>query len=285
MAQNKPLIETPPADGWLAQGIDRIVGLGKAESRAPIVKLEDDLSERAWLFDDAAGKYVELDRFPAHNLIVSSGASFGDLIANELTLRGNTTGRGARVIVNRTGGIFFPVYLDPRHSHTYARKESEAFRALSKLIGAGLLEMVPFVRALQGLKTYLAYADATIRSIRKVQALESTSIDAAPFVEEGEAGYQYRVTLNVRGGKAETALPAEVTFRDVPWCAGGDGHRFDLETEVDIALVDQGGKKVLKFGLCCPTWNAQVEHLLESDAAGIRSDLRGASDIVVVEAF
>ncbi len=292
MSTSNGAFETPTFDvrsgSWLAEGLAAMRSAAPSTTRPPMVRLTEDGSDRFWLFDDAAGKYVPLDRFPKNNLTVTSAASFVGLVGDECRLRhlDPPGSLGGRVVLDGMGARYFPLIDDPRIVHSYRRTISPDFDALDKLLRAGLLEMVPFVRALQSLRHRLVEPDATIRSFRKVQASESLDIDAAPFLTDGRAGYEYKVQVNVRGGKAETALPAEIGFFDVPWTSGTGSPVLNIKAEVDVALVAVGDRKVLKFGLTCPDWKWQEELLRQDEAERIRNSLaKSLPDILVLEAW
>lgn len=273
---------------WLAEGLAAMRATSASTSRPPFARLLEDGSDRFWLFDDAAGKYVPIERFERHNLTVTSAASFVELVKDECQVQDDDEPKrpGGRVVLDGQGARYFPLVNDPRFVHSYRRTISPDFDALDKLLRAGLLDMVPFVRALQSLRHRIASADTTIRAFRKVTASEHLEVGAAPFLEEGKAGYEYRVSINVRGGKADTAIPANVVFNNVPWTSGTGSPVLNLSTEVDVALVDAGDRKVLKFGLTCPEWRWNEELLRKDEATFIRKQLAEVlPDLLVLEAW
>lgn len=274
--------------------LNRIISILPASTRQATLKL-DDGSQRTFLYDDAANKYNEIDTFLFLKINVSSLPSFCDIVAAELKKTADDPGVARPIVMfHKDWAKFYPDMDDPRIYHTYTRQISEAWRRMRQLTSGGWMDQPNFVRALQGLARNIENSATVLRHFRKISVNEQVSIESVPFVEEGKAGHSYSVRLSVKGGIAETSLPSQLRFVDIPFlrnASGGETYSMDADIDIEMTQDRDSNKKSLRFSVHAPTLVADEEGIINAEVEKFTETLSSmvppaqAERLLVVESF
>jgi hypothetical protein len=249
----------------IREAIEKIVSL--APQRPALLKAEDG-SRRLWLYNDKTSQYEPRDPSPVKiDRTVSDIDSLLRVIMEDLRRRNNPTGTFATVLLDRTGGTFFPDDRTSLDVYRYRRTTSALFNAFKASLDAGRRHG-DFLRLLSSLRP--ALNPQTLSAFRRVDFDSSSTIQSAPLLEEGKAGFSYAINFTDRGSNGTAALPSEIDFL-MPWTPKDPPSL--LTALLAVTAPEEAGKRSLLFTLQCPDLAPWEEARIQKEAEYLKGCL------------
>lgn len=274
----------------IAEAINRVLQQSTSKPRESVLTLNDG-SGRVFLYDDAKQRYEAIGRHVSQTGKVSNVESLAALVLEEARRRGpifmNVTAAEEEGVANAeftkrehegdwmtvsfdaNGATFSPDDQHRLDSFTYKRTLSQQWLQLQKFLSGEPLEHADFVRLLQTLRPSIVNYSDIIREFRKISFDSRISIASAPLLDsDGKGGNAFVLEYQARNTTQETKLPSE--FEVEMAFARGSSKTYRFTVEVDIALVDRGEKKTIRFALVSPDLENVREQAIADEIAYFR---------------
>lgn len=217
----------------LAQAIALVQNTSTAAKRETFVTLVDG---RTFLYDDSEQKYEEIERFVKLEGSVSTVESFAELVVEYAKRKGRKAGDNQTVTFTSIGATYSPDDVDRRHLFNYKRVLSQQWNALKAVLGKPLSHK-DLIRALQGLSPSIVNYPLVMTAFRKLVVSKDIRLASEPILNEiGDSDNEYKVHLSIKGGSAETTIPAALDVK-VQYARGGEA-MYVVPVEVDLTERD-----------------------------------------------